>query len=207
MIGRVKLSVIAIAFIILIVPNYGYGKNIIYQNNYFYAGKLRLIWKGVKAAWKGIVAIAPSVIAILVSSDKAHPSERNYYINLTSNTESNIKITGIKIKDTYITIDFLYINNKYDQEDIWIYPPDDEKSIFIYSENLEKRFKWISIDGDIPVFPKKLRMKKWQGLEFKIKFKKIDDNMNTFHIIEGDMKDTSQEHRWNFYNINLAARE
>lgn len=225
MTSKAKTLVLVIAiFTISMIPNNGYSEKLFSSPSkwHYYTGKGRALSNIIKKISPYVVSIVGVLLPENTDSSEKEPenarsserknqnpqsTERNYSIDMTSNTDSNIKINGLKITDGYVTVMFLYKNRKYHEEKISIHPSISNKSIFIYSKNLDRRFKWISTDETIPVFPEKRTMKKWQQLEFHIKFQRIDDDMNTFHIIEGDIEDPSQEHRWNFYNINLAVKE
>ena len=159
--------------------------------------------KGIMTAL--IAAIGPIIVALIQQPSLPPPPpplKGVYCLNKQSNADKDIKIIRVVVADTYTDVTFFYKNKKGREENIGIFPSGHSESIYIYDVEQKRRFDWVSIDDSIPVRPLGRFMKDKEELIFNIRFRRIDNDMSIFHIIEGD-EDQPQHNKWNFYYVKL----
>ncbi len=129
-----------------------------------------------------------------------------YKLNKRSYTASNLKIKRIIVTDDETVVHFKYTNykgNKFAKGvasggGIGIYLAGHKGAFRIVSTDGKKRYLLTDSSG-IGIRPDGTNIPIDKSKEFTITFPRIDDSMNRFHLMEGNVKNA-----WHFMNVSLG---
>ena len=131
-------------------------------------------------------------------------TEMTFKLNRICKNDPNLSLDYAVLKDNSAEFVFTYKNKSSRNKSIGIFPPNSDKSIFLYNEDATKIYKLI----DLKKIPKWWPQKKYvldpnEKIEFTLIFEKIEPTLKV-NIIEGKNNFNSTT-GWNFLNLEVNS--
>ncbi len=131
-------------------------------------------------------------------------TELTYELNLVCKNDKNLTLQNVILKDNATELNFSYKNIEKSPKSIGVYPPESDKSIFLYNSDASKIYRIIDIKNIPKWWPtKKYVLKPNETLEFTLTYEFLEPT-ESISIVEGKGNFNS-ETSWNFINIPVNS--
>jgi hypothetical protein len=134
------------------------------------------------------------------------PQTRTYKVSHVCDTDSRLKITEVKITadETVVTLVFTADMDTI----VRTAPPGHKEAFFLRHPKSKKKFDLLNVSG-IAITPQCTYVRKGTQISFSLTLERIDDSMDSFHLIEGEVEPTPDPVTgvpfisWKFMNVKF----